>query len=73
MSETETQIFRAAYRYLAAHASVPITDSTAWWEHAAKDMSELGEHWNHHPLMTKLMLAIYEYLEEVAHEFPQKP
>ena len=33
--------------------------------------------WNNHPLIIRLLVAIYEYLEEkakeAAHELPQKP
>ena len=81
MSEAETQIFRAAYRYFAAHPSpLPMSDQAAslsWWETAAKDIASVSASWNNHPLMTKLLIAVYEYLEEKAketvHELPQKP
>lgn len=81
MNETETQIFRAAYRYFAAHPSPPpVTDEEAsaiWWQAAAKDIGEVSNSWNNHPLMMKLLIAVYEYLEdkakEAAHELPQKP
>ena len=81
MREAETQIFRAAYRYFAAHPSPPpLSDqaaSLAWWETAAKDISTAAASLNNHPMMTKLLIAVYEYLEEkakeAAHELPQKP
>lgn len=81
LSETEIQIFRAAYRYLAAHPSPPpMSDQTAtlaWWEAAANDIAAVSATWNNHPLAIKLLVAIYEYLEEKAkeagHELPQEP
>ena len=81
MSEAETQIFRAAYRYFAAHPSPPsMSDQAAslvWWETAAKDIAAVSASWNNHPLIIRLLAAIYEYLEEkakeTAHELPQKP
>ncbi|MGN0764400.1 MAG: hypothetical protein ACI4MK_13465 [Aristaeellaceae bacterium] len=81
MSEAETQIFRAAYRYFAAHPSPPpMSDQAAslvWWETAANDIAAVSASWNNHPLIIRLLAAIYEYLEEkakeAAHELPQKP
>ena len=81
LSETEIQIFRAAYRYLAAHPSPPpMSDQAAtlaWWEAAVNDIAAVSERWNNHPLMIRLLAAIYESLEEkakeAAHELPQKP
>lgn len=81
MREAETQIFRAAYRYFAAHPSPPLLSdqaaSLAWWETAAKDIAAVSASWNNHPLIIRLLAAIYEYLEEkakeTAHELPQKP
>ena len=81
LSEAETQIFRAAYRYFAAHPSPPsMSDQAAslvWWETAAKDIAAVSASWNNHPLIIRLLAAIYEYLEEkakeTAHELPQKP
>ena len=72
MSETEIQIFRAVFRYFAAHPSPPpITDleaSTAWWLSAAKDIGELSASWGNQSLIMKLLSAVYEYLEEKAKE-----
>ena len=81
LSEAETQIFRAAYRYLAAHPSPPpMSDQAAtlvWWDTAAKDIAAVSASWNNHPLIIRMLAAIYEYLEEkakeTAHELPQKP
>ena len=51
--------------------------SLAWWETAANDIAAVSASWNNHPLIIRLLVAIYEYLEEkakeAAHELPQKP
>ena len=51
--------------------------SLAWWETAANDIAAVSASWNNHPLIIRLLAAIYEYLEEkakeTAHELPQKP
>lgn len=72
MSDQETLMFRAAYRYFAAHPSPPpLSDeeaSAAWWQAAAEDISKVSASWNNHPLIMKLLIAVYEYLEEKAKE-----
>ena len=68
----EDSIFRDAYRYFRAHATPPpITDtdaSVSWWEAAADDISNVSARWENHPLAIKLLIAVYEYLEEKAKE-----
>ena len=39
-----------------------------WWESAANDISTMSARWNNHPLMDKLLISIYEYLEQKAKE-----
>lgn len=71
-TNTEDSIFRDAYRYFRSHSTPPpITDTDAsavWWEAAAEDTSKAAARWQNHPLMIKLLIAIYDYLEEKAKE-----
>lgn len=71
-TNTEDRIFREAYRYFRAHPTPPpMTDTDAsavWWQAAADDISKVSAGWHNHPLMIKLLVAIYEYLEEKAKE-----
>ena len=65
MSDTESQIFRTAYRFLADHAS-PLQAEDAsvdWWVDTANEVGRLSAQWNH-PLMNHLLVGIYEYLSE---------
>lgn len=68
----EDRIFRDAYRYFCAHSTPPpMSNSEAavpWWESAANDISTMSARWNNHPLMDKLLISIYEYLEQKAKE-----
>ena len=70
MTETEAQIFSAAYRYLEAHADPPPTGDSAldWWERAADDLSATARSWHSHPLAVGLLAAVYEYIEQKAKE-----
>lgn len=72
MTDAENRIFRDAFRFFSAHSSPPpVADSEAslaWWEAAAKDIGEVSARWQNHPLMDKLLIAIYEYLEQKAKE-----
>lgn len=48
-----------------------MSDSKAamsWWESAADELSKASARWNNHPLMDKLLISIYEYLEQKAKE-----
>ena len=71
-TNTEDRIFREVYRYFAAHYSPPpVSDSEAsavWWEAAADDIGKVSTRWENHSLAVKLLIAIYEYLEEKAKE-----
>ncbi len=71
-TNTEDRIFRDAYRYFSAHSTPPpMSDSKAamsWWESAADELSKASARWNNHPLMDKLLISIYEYLEQKAKE-----
>ncbi len=71
-TNTEDSIFRDAYRYFRAHSTPPpIADtdaSASWWEAAADDISKVSARWENHPLAIKLLIAVYEYLEEKAKE-----
>ena len=71
-TNTEDRIFRDAYRYFRAHPTPPpISDadaSAAWWEVAADDIGKVSTRWENHSLAVKLLIAIYEYLEEKAKE-----
>lgn len=66
MSDQETEIMRAAYRYLKAFSDVPRYDDPGcdeFWANAASILAEAGNKWRHHPLVEKVFLGIYEYLE----------
>lgn len=71
-TNTEDSIFRDVYRYFRAHPTPPpITDtdaSAAWWESAAEDIGKVSTRWKNHPLAVKLLIAVYEYLEDKAKE-----
>lgn len=71
-TNTEDHIFRDAYRYFTAHHTPPpmsaLEAAADWWKVAADDMGRLSAQWHNHPLMDKLLIAIYEYLEQKAKE-----
>lgn len=72
MSDLEKQIFRDAYRYLDAHPAPPSSNDheavVTWWEKAAEDLSVYANRWNNHPLMTGLLMVLYDYLEKKGKE-----
>lgn len=66
MSEQEAEILRDAFRYLKAFSPVPRLDSPGcddYWARAADALNAIGEKWRHHPLVEKVLIGIYEYLE----------
>lgn len=66
MTENETEIMRDAFRYLKAFSDMPRLDDPRcdeFWAKAASVLAEAGNKWRHHPLVEKVFLGIYEYLE----------
>ena len=71
-TNTEDSIYRDPYRYIRAHSTPPPiadTDASASCSAAAADdISKVSARWENHPLAIKLLIAVYEYLEEKAKE-----
>lgn len=59
--ERHKRAFRAAFDYLNAHFP-PNPDDSGYWERAARDVSAAAS--VHNPLGEKLLLSVYEYLED---------
>ena len=66
MTREENDIMRDAFYYLRDHIDPPAKgapDYKAFWEQAARQISELGAKWNNHPLALEILPAIYSYIE----------
>lgn len=71
VSNEEWDIFRDAYQFFAAHADPPANQdahAVDWWTQTAQDVCELDNRWTEIPLMRRLLLGIYEYLDFKAKE-----
>lgn len=70
MTKNERAVFDIAGEFLSAHDDPPIAgtaDGQAWWDKAAADYTALNtSDMFGHPLMTALLPAIYEYIENKA-------
>lgn len=64
MDDKLRDVFVAAFQFLQARQIPDLADKD-YWQRAADDMMLLsGKH--NHPLMEKLLIAVYEYLNDVA-------
>jgi len=66
MSEQETEILRDAFKFLKTFSDAPRLDgpdSEQYWLRAADALTAIGNKWRHHPLVEKVLVGIYEYLE----------
>ena len=66
MTPEENGIMRDAFYFLRDHIDPPPvgTDAcVAFWEQAAKDLGNVAATWKNHPLATRILIAIYDYLE----------
>ena len=67
MSDEEWEIFSEAYQFLADHINPPArqgAEAEAWWMAAAAHAAAIDRRRQGHPLMRRLLLAIYQYLAE---------
>lgn len=66
MTEKEKGILADAEKFLEAFSPVPRLDgpdSEQYWVRAADALTAIGNKWRHHPLVEKVFIGIYEYLE----------
>lgn len=66
MTEKERGILADAGKFLEAFSPVPRLDDPAsdqYWVRAADALTAIGTKWRHHPLVEKVLVGIYEYLE----------
>ena len=71
VTNEEWEIFREAYQFFSDHCMPPANQdekAVAWWMTAAESLSELDQKWKDYPLMSGLLVAIYEYMECKAKE-----
>ena len=72
MTREESDIMKDAFFFLRDHIDPPANGTPAcdaFWECAARQLSELGSKWNNHPLALEVLPAIYSYIE---HKCKQK-
>lgn len=68
---SEREIMRQAYLFFSHHSEPPVNHdvtAVAWWSETALEAGQLDAQWRGHPLMRKMLLAIYEYLDYKAVE-----
>ncbi|MBE5798239.1 MAG: hypothetical protein E7327_12835 [Clostridiales bacterium] len=66
MTREESDIMKDAFFFLRDHIDPPAVGTPAcdaFWEQAARQLSELGAKWNNHPLALEVLPAIYSYIE----------
>ncbi|MGX8705609.1 MAG: hypothetical protein ACSW8J_03425 [bacterium] len=66
MTREESDIMKDAFFFLRDHIDPPANGTpacAAFWEQAARQLSELDTKWNHHPLALEVLSAIYSYIE----------
>jgi hypothetical protein len=66
LTEKEKGILADAVKFLEAFSQVPRLDgpdSAQYWLRAADALTAIGTKWRHHPLVEKVLVGIYEYLE----------
>ena len=66
MTREESDIMKDAFFFLRDHIDPPANGTPAcdaFWECAARQLSELGSKWNNHPLALEVLPAIYSYIE----------
>ena len=66
MTREESEIMKDAFFFLRDHIDPPAAGTPAcepFWERTARQISELGEKWNNHPLALEILPAIYTYIE----------
>lgn len=70
MDDKLRDVFVAAFQFLQAR-QVPDPADMDFWQRAADDMMLLSQK-HQHPLMDKLLVAVYEYLSDVARDGVQE-
>ena len=71
VSDKEWEIWRDAYTFYAAHCNPPPNQNPIheeWWKERAIEVGVLYNKWDSHKLMAGLLVAVYEYLGEIAKE-----
>ena len=66
MTPEESGIMKDAFFFLRDHDNPPangVLGCEQYWAQAARQITELGRKWNHHPLVLEVLPAIYGYLE----------
>ena len=66
MTPNESIIMNAASRFLTRYGDPPpVTDpdSEAWWDKAALEFMAFSDIYGRHPLASKIITALFEYIE----------
>lgn len=73
VSAQEREVMRQVYHFLDHHCNPPMnSDENAgdWWCHTVQDANEMYNAWKYdpdvHPLMSELLMAILNYIEQKA-------
>ncbi len=65
MPEHEVEMMRDAFVFLRDHNDPPApgtAEAESFWLRAAGDLSGAAAKWKDHPLMTGVLIAVYDYL-----------
>lgn len=67
MTDREKNIMADAFYWLRDHSDPPTGDAApAWWDEAATAMQTLDAKHGRHPLVLRIMPALYSYVAEVS-------
>ena len=71
VTDEQWEMWRDAYTFFAAYCNPPPNqddEAPVWWDKPNGEIGTLYAKWNRHPLIEKLLVATYEYINEVAKE-----
>ena len=71
VSDLDKKAFRMAFEFYAAHNDPPDNtepDAVKWWQAAGRDISPLYDQWKEHTLGSRLLMAVFETIEEMSRE-----
>ena len=66
MTRNESMVMAAVTRFLERYGEPPAAaapDAEAWWDNAAKEFIAFSDVYGAHPLASKLITAVFEYIE----------